>query len=129
MIEEDNGVHIIQAVDSIIFVIAASKSCLEKIDVGKSISTTPQINDLYGNGDFSVIVTTTSGDVILLDARGYLIRPINKNYRADAHGQVVVSSGIRFYQEAKVRNFMGMYISVTFEIIDEKFQVYPDTSS
>ena len=125
---QSQDLHIIQAIETKLFVIEGRTGCLEQIDVGKTISTTPKVDSVYGNGDLSVVITTVSGEVLVLDSPSLAFHPFNKYTRTDSsvHG-FSASSGILIHQDDKVRSMMGMFVPITFEIFDTKFSEGSDS--
>merc|ERR1719223_411038 len=69
-----------------------------------------------------MIITTVSGEVLVLDSPSLSFHPLNKYVRTDSSVLgFSASSGVIIHQDAKLRSMMGTFIPITFEIFDKKF--------
>lgn len=124
------GLHIVQPLGSILHLIEGSTSCEQTIDVGNTIPSMVQADDVHGTGGLDLVVTTSQGEILTLESDVVPYHPLNVwsagvarapgSGNAQAHG-FSSSQGIFVHPISRqFRDILGIYIPITFEIFDRR---------
>ena len=124
------GVHIVQPLGSTLYIIEGSTSCTQTLDVGETIPSMVQADDVHGTGGLDLVVTTTNGEILTLESDTVSHHPLNVwnagvtrapgSSNAQAHG-FSSTQGIFVHPMSRVwRDILGVYVPITFEIFDRR---------
>ena len=124
------GLHIVQPIGSVLHLIEGSTSCEQTIDVGDTIPSMVQADDVHGTGGLDLVVTTSQGEILTLESDVVPYHPLNVwsagvarapgSGNAQAHG-FSSTQGIFVHPIARqFRDVLGIYIPITFEIFDRR---------
>jgi len=124
------GLHIVQPLGSILHLIEGSTSCEQTIDVGDTIPSMVQADDVHGTGGLDLVVTTSQGEILTLESDVVPYHPLNVwsagvsrapgSGNAHAHG-FSSTQGIFVHPISRqFRDVLGIYIPITFEIFDRR---------
>jgi len=124
------GLHIVQPLETKLFIIEGSTGCTQTMDMGDEISVMVQVDDVHGNGNLDLVVTTKSGEIMTLEVSDKVpYHPLNVwnhgSSRSRQGGNKMVhgysaSSGIFVHSKSRQynRDVLGLFVDVTFEIFD-----------
>ena len=124
------GVHIVQPLGSTLYIIEGSTACSQTVDVGDTIPSMVQADDVHGTGGLDLVVTTSRGEILTLESDTVSYHPLNVwnagvtrapgSSNAQAHG-FSSTQGIFVHPMSRVwRDILGVYIPITFEIYDRR---------
>jgi len=123
------GLHIVQPVGSTINIIEGSTSCEQRLDLGDTIPSMVQADDIHGTGGVDLVVTTAQGEIITLESDSVPFHPLNTHSagaarspgsNSQSHG-FSASQGIFVHPISRqYRDVLGVYLPVTFEIFDRR---------
>jgi hypothetical protein len=124
------GLHVVQPVGSLLHIIEGSTSCEQMIDVGDSIPSMVQADDVHGTGGLDLVVTTSQGEILTLESDVVPYHPLNVwsagvarspgSPNAQAHG-FSSTQGIFVHPISRqFRDILGVYVPITFEIFDRR---------
>ena len=104
------------SVNSKVYIIEGSTACMQVLEIGDDISSMVQADDVRGTGSFDLIVTTDSGEIVLLglpDTVPY--HPLNTHSRPGAYvHRCSASSGIFVHEYSRhYRDVLGIHIPIT----------------
>lgn len=132
------GLHVVQPIGSTLHIIEGSTSCEQTVDVGDSIPSMVQADDVHGTGGLDLVVTTSQGEILTLESDVVPYHPLNVwsaaasrapgSGNAHAHG-FSSSRGIFVHPVSRqFRDILGIYVPITFEIFDRKRQLSEEGS-
>ena len=124
------GLHVVQPLGSILHIIEGSTSCVNSIDVGDTIPSMVQADDVHGTGGLDLVVTTSKGEILTLESDMVPYHPLNVwsagvtrapgSSNAHAHG-FSSTQGIFVHPISRqFRDILGIFIPITFEIFDRR---------
>ncbi|KAL7496238.1 hypothetical protein ACHAWT_005887 [Skeletonema menzelii] len=124
------GVHIVQPLGSTLYIIEGATACSQTVDVGDTIPSMVQADDVHGTGGLDLVVTTSRGEILTLESDTVSYHPLNVwnagvtrapgSSNAQAHG-FSSTQGIFVHPMSRVwRDILGVYIPITFEIFDRR---------
>jgi hypothetical protein len=124
------GVHVVQPLGSTLYIIEGSTACSQTVDVGDTIPSMVQADDVHGTGGLDLVVTTSRGEILTLESDTVSYHPLNVwnagvtrapgSSNAQAHG-FSSTQGIFVHPMSRVwRDILGVYIPITFEIYDRR---------
>ena len=124
------GLHIVQPVGSTLHIIEGSTSCEQTMDVGDTIPSMVQADDVHGTGGLDLVVTTLQGEILTLESDVVPYHPLNVwsagvarspgSNNAQAHG-FSSTQGIFVHPISRqFRDILGVYVPITFEIFDRR---------
>ena len=124
------GLHVVQPLGSTLHIIEGSTSCEQTIDVGDSIPSMVQADDVHGTGGLDLVVTTSQSEILTLESDVVPYHPLNVwsagvtrapgSHNAMAHG-FSSSQGIFVHPISRqFRDILGIYVPITFEIFDRR---------
>lgn len=130
------GLHIVQPAQTKLFIIEGSTGCTQTMNMGDEISSMVQVDDVHGNGNLDLVVTTRSGEIMTLEVSDKVpYHPLNfwnhGSRRSRQGGNNMVhgysaSSGIYIHRESRQynRDVLGLFVDVTFEIFDARPNIH-----
>jgi hypothetical protein len=124
------GLHVVQPLGSTLHIIEGSTSCVNSIDVGDTIPSMVQADDVHGTGGLDLVVTTSQGEILTLESDMVPYHPLNVwsagvtrapgSSNAHAHG-FSSTQGIFVHPISRqFRDILGIFIPITFEIFDRR---------
>ncbi|KAL7536549.1 hypothetical protein ACHAXR_007234, partial [Thalassiosira sp. AJA248-18] len=124
------GLHVVQPLGSKLHILEGSTSCEQTVDVGDSIPSMVQADDVHGTGGLDLVVTTSQGDILTLESDVVPYHPLNVwsagvtrapgSSNAQAHG-FSSTQGIFVHPISRqFRDILGIYVPITFEIFDRR---------
>lgn len=124
------GLHVVQPLGSTLYIIEGSTACSQTVDVGESIPSMVQADDVHGTGGLDLVVTTARGEILTLESDTVSYHSMNVwnagvtrapgSSNAQAHG-FSSTQGIFVHPMSRVwRDVLGVYIPITFEIFDRR---------
>lgn len=124
------GLHVVQPLGSTLHIIEGATSCEQTIDVGDSIPSMVQADDVHGTGGLDLVVTTSQGEILTLESDVVPYHPLNVwsagvarapgSSNAQAHG-FSSTQGIFVHPISRqFRDILGIYVPITFEIFDRR---------
>ena len=131
------GLHIVQPIHDFLYIIEGGTGCAQTINVGDNVPSMVQVDDVHGTGALDLIVTTASGQILTLEASDAVpYHPLNVwstgpvRSRINGHAQgYSATSGIFVHDRSRTyKNWMGIYVIVTFEIFDRRPNAWKEDS-
>ena len=124
------GIHVVQPLGSSLYIIEGSTACSQTVNVGDTIPSMVQADDVHGTGGLDLVVTTSRGEILTLESDTVSYHPLNVwnagvtrapgSSNAQAHG-FSSTQGIFVHPMSRVwRDILGVYIPITFEIFDKR---------
>jgi hypothetical protein len=124
------GVHVVQPLGSTLYIIEGSTACSQTVDVGDTIPSMVQADDVHGTGGLDLVVTTSRGEILTLESDTVSYHPLNVwnagvtrapgSSNAQAHG-FSSTQGIFVHPNSRVwRDILGVFVPITFEIYDRR---------
>jgi len=129
------GLHIVQPINDFLYIIEGGTGCAQTINVGDTIPSMVQVDDVHGTGALDLIVTTASGQILTLEASDQVpFHPLNVwgtgpvRSRINGHAQgYSATSGIFVHDRSRTyKNWLGIYVVVTFDIFDRRPNVWKE---
>jgi len=121
-----NGLHIVQPIKSTLYFIEGGSGCTQTLQIGDTITTMVQADDVHGTGKLDLVVATSSGQIFTMESDAVPYHPLNVwntgdvRSRMNAHAQGYSSSQGIFVHDIsrQYRDVLGMVVPITFEIFD-----------
>lgn len=129
------GLHIVQPIQSFLYIIEGGTGCIQTVNIGDVVPSMVQVDDVHGTGSLDLIVTTSLGQVLTLEASNTVpFHPLNVwnsgpvRSRINGHAQgYSATSGIFVHERSRAfRRYQGIFVKVTFEIFDQRPNVWKE---
>ena len=125
-----SGLHIVQPIDTYLVIVEGGSGCSQSIEIGETIGSMVQADDIHGTNKLDLVISTASGNVVTLETleSEAPFHPLNvwnngelqSRTNGPIHGYSA-SQGIFVHPVSRqYRDIFGVYVPVTFEIFDNR---------